>query len=123
MSDRSQSIPAPIPQVCFFRHSALVNLPGSWRISLTQLGIALFDLCLELYGQAPETRSSLETTRAVLLAIALDLRTAHEQLEEVAVAVQLSELQPEESRLCRAAGSLAPQVRELSEALLRAVQT
>lgn len=109
-------------RVSFFRSAALLNLPEPSRIVLDHLGLALYDLTLEVFGQVPEAPDGLEITRRLLLGIASDLRTAEDQLTELALAAEESEIVAEELRLRRFAGQLAPRLREVGAALRRSAQ-
>jgi len=135
MSDWKQSIPSNSPEgrgeqpkqttasrlaslrVCFFRHSALLAFPESWRETLVEIGETLFDLGIEAYGLAPEETASPPTTRKQVRAIAADLHTTGELLHELAVEPQMSQMTKEEIQLCELASRFLPQVEEISRAL------
>jgi len=114
------SVPSE-PEICFFRHTSLLQLPEPWRGAVRQLGEALDDFSLEIYGLVPEAPDSPTTTRLRLCALALELATCGRQLEELAAEPEASELVEAEVRLCRLAGRLASQVKEVARRLTAAV--
>jgi len=115
MSDRNDC-----SRICFFRHTSLLQVPEAWRSALRHLGEDLDDMTLETYGLVPEAPDSLTTTRLRLRALALELGTCAQQLEDLAAEPQASELVDAEVRLCELAGRLASKVKEVSRRLAAA---
>jgi len=108
------------PRICFFRHTSLLQMPEPWREALRHLGEDLDDMTLESYGLVPEAPNSLATTRARVHALALELATSGRQLEEMAAEPEASQLVGAEVCLCRLAGRLAAQVKEVARRLAAA---
>ena len=108
---------APVVEVCFFRYASLLHIPEHWRGAFRNLGETIHDVTLEIWGLAPEAPDSLTTTLKRLQALADDLFTTGEQLEELAAEPEGAHLVPAEVRLCRLAGRLARQVKELARQL------
>lgn len=124
MSDREKSIPSsPFEaRVCFFRHSALLNLPEALRVTLAHLGEGLTNAALEIYGTAPEAPDGLEETRRLVLSISKALQTAGDQLRELDESAVESEIVAEELRIRRFCGRVAPQVAGICSALVACVE-
>lgn len=119
MSDQTESIPVD-PHTCFFTRTALLALPPAWRIPMIHVGEALYEIGLEKFGIVPESSDSLECTCHRVIAFAGDLRIVGDHLAAMGQEPDGSELGDTERRLCRLAGRFAPQVREISKALLDA---
>lgn len=126
MSSQENSIPSPEapaslnPEVCVFRHVALIQVPMPWRLALLHFGIALFDWSLEAFGIAIEEPDSLTVTARRVEAIADDLRTAGNQLAALGLEPEGSQVGRAELKLCDAAGLVATSVLEIASKLRKA---
>jgi len=109
------------PEICFFRHTSLLQVPARWRGVARRVGETLDDETLEIYGLVPEAPDSLTTTRERVYALALDLGTSGRQLAELAAEPEGSQLVEAEVRLCELAGRLATQVKEVARRLAAVV--
>jgi hypothetical protein len=119
MRDQTQSTPVD-PHTCFFTRTALLTLPPEWRIPMVHIGQALYEIGLEIYGIAPETRDGYLSTCHQLVGFAGDLRIVGDQLAALAQEPEGADLSDAESRLCKLAGRLAPKVAEISRTLMDA---
>ena len=119
MSDREKST-AVSPNTCYFTRTALLTLPPEWRIPMVHIGEALYEIGLEKFGLALESSDSLECTAHQLIAFSNDLRILADQLAAMGQEPDSSDMSDTERDLCKLAGRFAPQVREISQALMDA---
>jgi len=110
------------PDVCVFRHVALLHVPQPCRAPLRHLGNLLFDWSMETFGIADEEPDTEAITARRMEAIAEDLKTAGDQLAALGLEHEGFEIGRVELALCDAAGKLAPPVLDLSAKLRKAAE-
>jgi len=108
------------PDVCVFRHVALLHVPEPCRGPLRHLGNLLFDWSMETFGIANEEPDSEAITARRMRAIGDDLETAGEQLAALGIEAEGCEITRAEMALCDRAGHLAPSVLHLARKLREA---
>jgi len=102
------------PDVCVFRHVALLHVPEPCRRPLRHLGNLLFDWSMETFGIADEEPDTEAITARRLQAIGEDLETAGHQLAALSLEPEGSEVGRAEQTMCDQAGRLAPSVLHLA---------
>ena len=102
------------PDVCVFRHVALLHVPEPCRQPLRYLGNLLFDWSMETFGIANEEPDTEAITARRLQAIGEDLETAGHQLAALSLEPEGSEVGRAEQTMCDQAGHLAPSVLQLA---------
>lgn len=122
----SPESPAPFnsasvnPDVCVFRHIALLHVPVGWRAWMLHFGHALFYWSMETFGIANEEQDTQAITARRLVAIGQDLEVAGNQLASLGEEPDGSEMGRIEEGMCDLAGELAPSVLDLAAKLRKA---
>jgi len=126
MRDCQKSTPPPeypepklSPDVSFFRHIALLNVPPYWRELLQHLGRALFDWTMEVHGIASEEPNTERQTEHRLNALASDLEDVAEQLASIGLEIGQTDMSRREIRMCELAERIAPPVYDVARKLRR----
>jgi len=125
MRSSTEFIPDPLdpdsidlsPDVCVFRHVALLQVPEPSRQPLRHLGNLLFDWSMETFGIANEEPDTEAITARRLQAIGEDLETAGRQLAALSLEPEGSEVGRVEQTMCDRAGDLAPSVLRLARSV------
>jgi len=105
------------PDVCVFRHVALLHVPKPCREPLRHLGNLLFDWSMETFGIADEEPDTEAITARRMEAIGEDLATAGNQLRALGEEAGATEMGRVELDLCAQAARLGPSVLELARSL------